>query len=148
MARTNGTAARDRGRCPAVADFRYVYQTPERGRSRAACRGAIAWLIKFMKTLELPGIKVEFRDQLERVTERAKDAGLLSEPVSKTEQRPTYEVVYNTDPTLALAGLRIELERLLSELAVVAGLGKPRGGIGHQINLLQIGECSTKIRPA
>jgi hypothetical protein len=95
------------------------------------------WLIRFMKTLELPGIKVEFRDQLEKVTERVRAAGLLSQPDTNDESKPTYEAVFNTDPTLALAGLRIELEQRLRELITVAGLEKPRGSVWHQINRLR-----------
>jgi hypothetical protein len=94
------------------------------------------WLIRFLKTLEMPGVKLEFREQLEKVTERAEDAGLLAEPDRAVEARPTYESVYNTDPTLALAGLRIELERRLGELAAISGLTAPRRSIGHLIRIL------------
>jgi hypothetical protein len=91
------------------------------------------WLIRFMKTLEMPGIKVEFREQLEKVTERAKDAGLLSEPDTEVEEA---EVAYNTDPTLALAGLRIGLEQRLRELAAVSGFKGRRRSIVHLISVL------------
>jgi hypothetical protein len=93
------------------------------------------WLIQFIKTLELAGIKFEFRDQLEKVTERMSTAGLLSEP-EETDQRPTYEEVFNTDPTLALAGLRIALEQRLRDLFEAAGSQRPRGGLVFQINRL------------
>ena len=76
------------------------------------------WLIKILKTLEMAGIKVEFREQFAQITERAEDAGLLSEPDQRLGTQETYESIYNSDPTLALAGLRIELERRLGELAV------------------------------
>jgi hypothetical protein len=96
------------------------------------------WLIKILKTLEMAGIKVEFREQLAQITERAEDAGLLSEPDQRLGTQETYESIYNSDPTLALAGLRIELERRLGELATVSGLkgGPPRRGVGQLIRIL------------
>lgn len=96
------------------------------------------WLIKILKTLEMAGIKVEFREQLAQITERAEDAGLLSEPDQRLGTQETYESIYNSDPTLALAGLRIEVERRLGELATVSGLkgGPPRRGVGQLIRIL------------
>src|SRR5262249_47318430 len=49
---------------------------------------------------------------------------------------PTYESIYNTDSTLALVGLRIELERRLGELAAISGLTGPLRGTGHLIRIL------------
>ena len=93
------------------------------------------WLFKFMKTLELPGgIKIEFREKLEKVTEEAREAGLLNPQTTETR---TYEALYNEDPTLALAGLRIELERRIRELVKVADMGEHRVGILRQLNLLR-----------
>jgi hypothetical protein len=97
-----------------------------------------ARLIKILKTLEMAGIKVEFREQFAQITERAEDAGLLSEPDQRLGTQETYESIYNSDPTLALAGLRIELERRLGELATVRGLkgGPPPRGVGQLIRIL------------
>jgi hypothetical protein len=96
------------------------------------------WLIKFMKTLELPGgIKMEFRDQLERVTERAKEAGLLDEAGPPAEKRTAYEAIYNDDPTLALASLRIELERRIRELGKLSGFEQRRGPVLQNVRLLR-----------
>lgn len=75
------------------------------------------FFLKFIDMLELPGgWKVKFRDKLDHVTERAQEAGLLGEP----PQGPTYYRVYNDDPTLALAGLRIEIERRVDQLVQLA----------------------------
>jgi hypothetical protein len=96
------------------------------------------WLIKFMKTLELPGgIKMEFRDQLERITERAKEAGLLDEVEPLAEKRTAYEAIYNDDPTLALASLRIELERRIRDLGKLAGVEQRRGPVVQNVKLLR-----------
>lgn len=71
------------------------------------------FIFKFIETLEFPsGFKFKFRDQLEEVTERAQEAGLLQEP----NKPAAFESVYAEDPTLALAGLRIEIERRIDAL--------------------------------
>ena len=45
--------------------------------------------------------------------------------------------MFNSDPTLALAGLRIALERRLRDLLDAAGFERPRGGLAFQINRLR-----------
>lgn len=90
----------------------------------------VPWLAPLFKSLELPGgWKVEFQE-LERARAEAEKAGLVAAP-SEKEQRPayTFQLVADEDPNLALAGLRIELEKRLRELASGSGLEVPRGGI-------------------
>jgi len=78
-----------------------------------------------IKSAELPGgLKVEFRDDLQNATEEAQQAGLLSEPQPEKEKQPIYEMIYNDDPTLSLAGLRIAIERRLRDLAKIAGISE------------------------
>jgi hypothetical protein len=75
-----------------------------------------------LKSAELPGgLKVEFRDDLNSATNEARRAGLLSEPQPDVRKQPIYEIIYNDDPTLSLAGLRIAIERRLRDLARIAG---------------------------
>jgi hypothetical protein len=77
-----------------------------------------ATLPQFLKTAELPGgIKLEFREQLSSATETAEQAGLLVKPKPEI-----YELIYNDDPTLALAGLRIAIEKRLNDLLTLANL--------------------------
>jgi hypothetical protein len=76
-----------------------------------------------LKSAELPGLlKVEFNTQLKNATEHAKSAGLLPEPGPEQRNKPIYELIYNDDPTLALAGLRIAIEKRLIDLAKIARL--------------------------
>jgi hypothetical protein len=79
----------------------------------------------FLKEIDLPGgAKVEFRDHLDSATQGMRNAGLLSEPTREMEKQPIYELIYNDDPRLSLAGLRIAIERRLRELATTKGIKK------------------------
>jgi len=74
------------------------------------------WLAPILKTLELPGgLKIEFH-QLEEAGDKADRAGLLDESDRKSELY-SFELIADEDPNLALAGLRIEIERHLNEIA-------------------------------
>jgi hypothetical protein len=76
---------------------------------------------RFVKSAEVPGwFKIEFREKLQTVAEEAKDAGLLSEPPPEQKERPIEQLIYNDDPTLSLAGLRIAIEKRLRDLAKLA----------------------------
>lgn len=97
----------------------------------------LPWLQPLFKSLELPGgLKVEFQD-LDKVAKRADAAGLLAAPASP-EQPPKYSFlqVASTDPNLALAGLRIELERRLEQLARSRGGDNAPTGIGNLLRYL------------
>jgi len=78
----------------------------------------IPWLAPLFKSLELPGgWKIEFKD-LAKAKVEADAAGLLasSTEVNVTKEYP-FQIVAEDDPNLALAGLRIEIEKRLRELA-------------------------------
>src|SRR3989339_1831050 len=77
----------------------------------------IPWLAPVFKSLELPGgFKFEYQD-LERVEQKAKAAGLVKDRPTQTVQKYTFMDLVESDPQLALAGLRIELEKSLKALA-------------------------------
>lgn len=97
----------------------------------------VPWLQPLFKTIELPGgLKVEFQD-LQNVAERANAAGLLATP-PPANGRPAYSFmdVASSDPNLVLAGLRIELERHLDELARSRGDTKIPHSISGVIRFL------------
>jgi hypothetical protein len=75
----------------------------------------LPWLSSVIKSAELPGgWKVEFqeiRSAGEKVTSGA------PEPEAKVRPLPSYLEIAPRDPNLALAGLRIEIERRLRGLA-------------------------------
>src|SRR5436190_5538882 len=78
---------------------------------------AIPWLLPLFKSVELPGgLKLEFQD-LQASEKRAAEAGLLDEPPQTPDHAYSFQVVADEDPNLALAGLRIEIERRLGRLA-------------------------------
>jgi hypothetical protein len=85
--------------------------------------GVLPWLTKFVKSAELPGgLKFELKEQLDKVTFKAIDAGLFRPPRYDEEKLPAYQTIFESDPVLALAGLRIELERRLRRLARLIGI--------------------------
>lgn len=98
---------------------------------------AIPWLQPLFKSLELPGgVKVEFQD-LEKVAQRADAAGLLAKAAPPQPQAAySFLQVASSDPNLALAGLRIELERRLEQLARSRGDAQIPRGIGPLLMFL------------
>jgi len=106
---------------------------------------AIPWLAPLFKSLEFPGgWKVEFKD-LAKAKEKADEAGLLapSADVNASLEYP-FQIVAEDDANLALAGLRIEVERRLRELAQSAGISIQRAGVGRLMRLLFEKEILTK----
>lgn len=90
----------------------------------------IPWLAPLFKSLELPGgWKIEFQE-LQKAKVKASDAGLLDiEAKDFDENQFSFQTVANTDPNLALAGLRIEIEKRLVKLAESRGLEVGRSGL-------------------
>lgn len=98
---------------------------------------AIPWVAPIFKSLEFPGgMKVEFQ-QLQNAAARAEDAGLLSPP---PEDIPpveyTFERIAAEDPNLALAGLRIEIEKRLVALAEKNGVEVRSRGLSQLLRVL------------
>jgi hypothetical protein len=95
----------------------------------------VPWLPPLFKSLELPGrVKLEFQE-VEKVVQRAEAAGLLAptaDPLAKEE--PAFVQVASRDPNLALAGLRIELERRLEDSLVREVTVKSHGVSGACFN--------------
>lgn len=87
----------------------------------------IPWLEPLLKSVELPGgVKVEFHD-LEKISDKAIEAGLIKEEdinnIEETlvETYPFMEIA-SVNQGLALVGLRIEIEKRLRRLADRYGL--------------------------
>lgn len=98
---------------------------------------AIPWLVPLFKTLEFPGgWKLEFQD-LEKTTEKAEIAGLLD---SRAKPIPSagspLQIEASEDPRLALAELRIEIQRRLNRLATAGGLDLKAPRIGFLLHCL------------
>lgn len=93
-----------------------------------------------LKSVELPGgLKVELQD-LEKAAEKAKAVGLLVGPPTS---RSVYLEIAPEDPNLALAGLRIEIERRLRDLAAAARVQPGRRGLMAMVADLSGAEALT-----
>lgn len=98
----------------------------------------LPWLAPLVKSLELPGgWKLEFQE-LQKATFRAESAGLLAAEPSISEQEFAFQSISKRDPNLALAGLRIEIEKRLSLLAEAHDLNNLRRpmGVGQLLRAL------------
>lgn len=77
----------------------------------------IPWLAPLIKSLELPGgWKVELQEMYQ-VTARAQNAGLIDADANAPTAEHSFQLIADRDPNLALAGLRIEIERRLLRLS-------------------------------
>ncbi|HAL29505.1 MAG TPA: hypothetical protein DCP20_02170 [Coriobacteriia bacterium] len=105
----------------------------------------LPWLAPLVKSVELPGgLKIELQD-LKQVESRANTAGLLAVEAAPAEAaRFAFEAVAAQDPNLALAGLRIEIEKRLQTLARAYQLdtGRPMG-VGQLLRTLTRAEVLT-----
>jgi len=97
----------------------------------------VPWLAPLFKSLELPGgWKIEFQD-LERARTKADKAGLLTAaPRNESERQYSFQLVAQEDPKLALAGLRIEIEKRLNEIAESNGINAGKASVGRLLRTL------------
>ncbi len=96
----------------------------------------LPWLAPIFKSLEFPGgWKVEFQD-LQKAAERAEKAGLLAPQPELSPAEFTFQQVAESDPNLALAGLRIEIEKRLASLAEKHGIERRGRGLGQLLRAL------------
>jgi len=104
----------------------------------------LPWLAPLVKSLELPGgWKVEFHE-LQKAASRAETAGLLAAEPSQKEVAFSFQSIATRDPNLALAGLRIEIEKRLSSLVEIHGLGSRRPmSVGQALRALAQAEVLT-----
>lgn len=105
----------------------------------------LPWLAPLIKSLELPGgWKVEFQE-LQQAALRAESAGLLSDaPAQKEDTAFSFQSISSRDPNLALAGLRIEIEKRLSLLTKIHHLDlNHRFSVGQMLKSLTQAEVMT-----
>jgi hypothetical protein len=94
----------------------------------------LPWLAPIFKSLEFPGgWKIQFQD-LQRVADRAEQAGILLPVMEKP--RFAFQSAADADPNLALAGLRIEIEKRLVAIAEASGIEVRNRGIGQLLRAL------------
>jgi len=74
---------------------------------------------------------------LEQARNKADKAGLLSKKQSKKKVASySFETLLDKDPNLALAGLRIEIEKRLVQIAKINNLDVARSSVGQLLRLL------------
>jgi hypothetical protein len=96
----------------------------------------VPWLAPIFKSLELPGgWKVQFQE-LQKTAERAQQAGLLASSPESTPSEFVFQQIAEQDPNLALAGLRIEIEKRLLKLAERRNIEVRNQGVGQLLRLL------------
>lgn len=97
----------------------------------------VPWLAPFLKSIELPGgLKFEL-NKFERVSNKADEVGLLTElKYAEPERRYSFQHVAKEDPKLALAGLRIEIEKRLVEIAESSGIQTNKAGVNRLLRVL------------
>ena len=99
--------------------------------------GILPWVMNIFDELEFPGgWKLRFK-KMEDLSRRAEDAGLLAAPLNKREQQKyTFQIMADTDRNLALAGLRIEIEKNLKRIAEKNNIGTRMQGAGRLLQML------------
>ena len=89
----------------------------------------IPWAGRLFTKLEIPGLLKIEAEALEKAGDRIVESGLVpiaGAPDDRQEHRHVYafEAVAGGDPNIVLAGLRIELEQRLREIAKSRGIGE------------------------
>jgi hypothetical protein len=78
----------------------------------------IPWLTPIFKSVELPGgWKIEFQE-FQKTREKAINVGLLAPVETENDEiKYTFQLIRKSDPNLALAALRLEIETRLRNIA-------------------------------
>ena len=97
----------------------------------------VPWLAPLFKSIEFPGgWKIDFQD-LVKAKKDAKEAGLLSPDKGKGGGVEfAFQGVSSDDPNLALAGLRIEIEKCLNAIAESHDILVTNASVGRLISIL------------
>ena len=98
----------------------------------------IPWISHLLKSMEFPGgLKFEFKE-LQSTTDKAMKIGLISKNLTDNEEKEySFQLIQTDDPILALAGLRIEIEKRLKNIAQQKNIGTNMQGIGNIVRNLK-----------
>jgi len=128
--------------CGAVAHLYWPHAKIDAVTLALIILAALPWVAILFEEIELPGgwkFKIAEMKMSER---RAVQVGLLDEgaPPQVPEHQYSFQMVADDDPNLALAGLRIEIEKKLNQLVESAGLtsgsNSPRVNVGRALKIL------------
>ncbi|MEM1173291.1 MAG: hypothetical protein AAGI27_00640 [Pseudomonadota bacterium] len=100
----------------------------------------LPWLGPLFKSVEIPGgVKVEFQE-LEKARKKVEESGLIVTSLNirpMEEHEYAFQAVVGNDSNLALAGLRIEIESRLREMAKQRGIKAERASLGGLMRALE-----------
>jgi hypothetical protein len=86
----------------------------------------LPWLSSLIKSVELPGVgKIELQD-VKAAVEKVEAPEASAEDQAASDAQSSYLAIAQQNPSLALVGLRIEIEKRLRALAEKAGVPKSR----------------------
>ena len=86
----------------------------------------LPWLSSLIKSAELPGLgKIEFQD-VKSAVDKIESIEASGPADSSSENQASYLAIAEQNPSLALVGLRIEIEKRLRALSEKAGIPKSR----------------------
>lgn len=89
----------------------------------------VPWLLPLFKTLEFPGgWKIEFQDVKDAV-EKGDKAGLIGANDKNTKSKHIFLEIADRDTNLGLAGLRIEIEKRIIQIAEINNIQNQRRGL-------------------
>ncbi len=98
--------------------------------------GILPWLSSLFDTVEFPG-GWKFHFNLQQTAKKAENAGLLSSSLTKKDERMySFQIIGDNDPNLALAGLRIEIEKSLMGIAEKNKIFVKKASIEFTLDLL------------
>lgn len=97
--------------------------------------GIFPWFVPQLRMLEFSGVKLEFRD-LQKATEKMEKVGLVAEEEAPVSDPFIISSARGEDPALALAWVRIEIEKRLRKIAKVTGIDVERLSISRMMRLL------------
>lgn len=97
---------------------------------------ASPWLLGYLQKINLSLRKLKtpggFEFEFSEFSQEAEKAGLLK----TSNKKYSFEEIYDRDPNLALAGLRIEIEKRMNKLAELSGHHQRRQSMGYLIRAL------------
>jgi hypothetical protein len=98
----------------------------------------LPWLAFLLEEVEFPGgWKVKFkRQEKEEIEKKANQAGLAPDISKEGGNKYSFQLVGPANKNLALAGLRIEIEKILIDIAKKNGIGTNMQGVGRIVKFL------------
>jgi hypothetical protein len=96
----------------------------------------LPWIFQFIKSIEFPGgVKVTL-NKLIKTENKAREIGLIETIKHSEKNNLPFQFFSQSDPNLALAGLRIEIEKRLKAIAENNNINTTNQGLSSVLNNL------------